>query len=39
MTQSSSLTFGRLIPAMVTPFDQDKNVDFKRAVELGHRLL
>ena len=30
--------FGRTIPAMITPFDADGEVDFKRAVELGHRL-
>lgn len=39
MDQSTGLIFGRLIPAMVTPFDQDKNVDFERMVELGHRLI
>ena len=31
--------FGRLIPAMVTPFDADLNLDLPRAQELGNRLL
>lgn len=39
MTQSNQPQFGRLIPAMVTPFDQNLDVDFKRAVELGQRLV
>lgn len=39
MTQSNQPQFGRLIPAMVTPFDQNLEVDFKRAVELGKRLI
>lgn len=39
MTQGTQLQFGRLIPAMVTPFDKNLDVDFKRAVELGQRLI
>ncbi len=31
--------FGRLIPAMVTPFDENLELDLKRAQELGIRLL
>ena len=30
---------GRMIPAMITPFDSEREVDFDRAVELGHRLV
>lgn len=31
--------FGRLVAAMVTPFDSELNVDFKRAQELAQRLV
>ncbi len=31
--------FGRVIPAMVTPFDEDLKVDYKRAVDLAKRLV
>lgn len=31
--------FGRLVPAMVTPFDENGEVDFERAVQLGSRLV
>ena len=39
MSYTAQPEFGRLIPAMITPFDKDGEVDFERAVELGHRLL
>lgn len=39
MSKTAQPIFGRMIPAMVTPFDENKNVDFNRAVELGHRLI
>lgn len=32
-------TFGRVLPAMITPFNEDGSVDFKGAVTLGHYLL
>ncbi|NTU89203.1 MAG: 4-hydroxy-tetrahydrodipicolinate synthase [Actinobacteria bacterium] len=35
----SELRFGRLIPAMITPFDAERNLDLKRAQELAIRLL
>ncbi len=38
-TQSVRSPFGRLIPAMVTPFDADLNLDLPRAQQLGLRLL
>ncbi|MBS7406805.1 MAG: dihydrodipicolinate synthase family protein, partial [Coriobacteriales bacterium] len=31
--------FGRLVAAMVTPFDADLNVDFARAQALAKRLV
>ena len=31
--------FGRLVAAMVTPFDEDLNVDFNRAEQLANRLV
>ncbi|MDO4501879.1 MAG: 4-hydroxy-tetrahydrodipicolinate synthase [Coriobacteriia bacterium] len=36
---SQALRFGRLIPAMVTPFTQDGDLDLKRARELANRLI
>ena len=39
MSQAAQPIFGRMIPAMVTPFDADGEVDFSRAVELGNRLI
>ncbi|MCQ2752544.1 MAG: dihydrodipicolinate synthase family protein, partial [Coriobacteriales bacterium] len=35
----SKLDFGRLITAMVTPFDEEGEVDFHRAQELAVRLV
>lgn len=35
----NKLRFGRMIPAMVTPFDGDGKVDFARAQELVERLI
>jgi 4-hydroxy-tetrahydrodipicolinate synthase len=32
-------SFGRFIPAMITPFDKDLNLDLRRAQELAIRLL
>ena len=37
MTQA--LRFGRLIPAMVTPFTESGDLDLKRARELANRLI
>lgn len=31
--------FGRMIPAMVTPFDENRDLDLKRAEELANRLV
>lgn len=31
--------FGRMIPAMVTPFDQDRELDLDRTQELAVRLV
>ena len=39
MSQQNGPRLGRMIPAMITPFDADREVDFERAVELGHRLI
>ncbi|WP_283170445.1 4-hydroxy-tetrahydrodipicolinate synthase [Curtanaerobium respiraculi] len=39
MANESTLPFGRMIPAMVTPFDEAGNVDVKQAVALGRRLV
>ena len=39
MSQAAQPAFGRMIPAMVTPFDENLEVDFDRAVELGNRLI
>ncbi|MDO5335079.1 MAG: 4-hydroxy-tetrahydrodipicolinate synthase [Coriobacteriia bacterium] len=36
---SSELQFGRLIPAMVTPFDENLELDLPRAHELANRLI
>ena len=36
---SNSLPFGRLIPAMVTPFDENLELDLSRARELANRLI
>lgn len=36
---ASDLHFGRLIPAMITPFDGSRNLDLNRAQELAIRLL
>lgn len=38
MGQNTQPRFGRMIPAMVTPFDADRNLDLKRAQELAVRL-
>lgn len=35
----SDLRFGRLIPAMITPFDDALEVDFDRAQQLVDRLI
>ena len=35
----NELRFGRLIPAMVTPFDENRDLDLKRAQELAVRLV
>lgn len=35
----SDLRFGRLIPAMITPFDPNRNLDLNRAQELAIRLI
>ena len=32
-------SFGRFIPAMITPFDENRDLDLKRAQELAIRLL
>ncbi len=34
-----SIPFGRFIPAMITPFDADRDLDLKRAQELATRLV
>lgn len=39
MSQAARPVFGRMIPAMVTPFDENREVDYDRAVELGNRLI
>lgn len=36
---SAELTFGRLIPAMVTPFDENLELDLPRARQLANRLI
>lgn len=36
---SNKLLFGRMIPAMVTPFDSNLNLDLPRACELANRLI
>lgn len=36
---TNELRFGRLIPAMVTPFDADLNLDLPRARQLANRLI
>lgn len=35
----NSKAFGRFIPAMITPFDKDRELDLKRAQELALRLI
>ena len=39
MTAASQPRFGRMIPAMVTPFDENRELDLKRAQELARRLV
>jgi len=39
MSLQDQPVFGRLIPAMVTPFDENGEVDYDRAVALAHRLI
>ena len=36
---AEQLTFGRLIPAMVTPFDENLDLDLPRARQLANRLI
>ena len=31
--------WGRLLTAMVTPFDRDMNVDYEKAVQLGQKII
>ena len=35
----ATIPFGRFIPAMITPFDENKDLDLKRAQELAVRLV
>ncbi len=39
MSQQAQPRLGRMIPAMITPFDEAREVDYARAVELGRRLV
>lgn len=39
MSHATELRFGRMIPAMVTPFDNNLQVDIKQAVALAERLV
>lgn len=39
MPQAIQPRFGRMIPAMITPFDKNREVDFKQAAAFGRRLI
>lgn len=39
MSQATQPRFGRMIPAMITPFDSNREVDFKQCAALGQRLI
>ncbi len=39
MSQANDPRFGRMIPAMITPFDKNREVDYKQAGALGDRLI
>ena len=39
MTSDQTLRFGRMIPAMVTPFDENRELDLDRAQALADRLV